>query len=107
MPKINPAVEASYKEFLKEAEQSPEYQLLAEGGPQEAEILSCYQELMWQAFICGLQVSRQHGDIFEITCVRCGNTITQTVAGSVITMRLAEHEGWSVKEAGWICCDCT
>lgn len=117
MPELNPEIQKKFDELFKEAiKLSPEYQLLEDNvvpgdkkDPNYTSFESKIESMVWQAFIFGLRVSREHEEIFRVTCAHCSDWIIETAKGEiVIYSHLAEGEGWvwNFDDQNWSCPDC-
>lgn len=58
-PRIDP-VEQAYQALLEDAKLSPEYQFITQDLKEgvEAQVVSCLQELLFQAFLCGSKAGK-------------------------------------------------
>jgi hypothetical protein len=117
MPKLHPEVEKKFKELLEEAiKLSPSYSLLEDSIIPEDENDELYtsfeskiEEMVWQGFIYGLRVSREHDEIWRASCAHCTNSITETAKGEIVYDHdIVKEEGWvwNFDPQNWSCPDC-
>ena len=103
---FSPPILMEFDELVKTIKDSPEYDPFK--PLEQSELMSCFEELIWQAFYAGLKVSRCHDPIKEFKCSFCNNGITETVDGKIIDHDLAIEEGWfyDFDKEEWLCFDC-
>ena len=104
MPKLEPDVTKKFEElFQEDIKLCASYSLLEDDVTHEDENDNLYtsyeskiEEMVWQGFLYGLRVSREHDVIWRASCVHCTNSITETAKGELIF----DHD--TVKEEGWV-----
>jgi len=114
MPKLAPDVNKKFKELFDELiKHCPSYILLNDDITHEDELYTSFEskieEMVWQGFLYGLRVSREHDVIWRASCAHCTNSITETTKGEIVfDHEVVKEEGWvwNFDPQNWSCPDC-